>query len=570
MTGIIDKARRSLLFGAGAIAGFFARNAPGQAMPAPVPAGKQQYFFPGTSRPLAGGKLYTYAAGTSTLKPTYQDAAGSIPNTNPVTLDATGSARIYWTGSYKLVLEDALGNTIYTVDNYVTDQSAIALSNLASPSGAGQIGYQAPGTGTVPSTVHSKLAERKSFWDFLTPEQIADTQKAQPVLDLSVPLQTARDWLASSRHPTDRPNATLVFPAGIYRYSLSPNWAIDNATIVNDGAVYFQYFGTGTACIIDADGYGRVNMKFGRFIIQAPPTAKDGVLVRQIHHSDMYLTVKGAGRASAGINVLGCVLTKFHRPTVSNVEYGWYLGAQPRIGIYIGANKMIGNSAANQFDNPICEGLSDTGISIVAGDANIFLGGTSESNAGYGIRTAYGSSSNRFIGTDFEANKTSDALISGFGNVLSMCSSSSSITFANGADGNIVTGGFYDKVIFQAGSLRNVIDDCFVNRNNAGSWLTNDGKNFIGKCIDRTNGTVGIPYAKATATTTTSSLSIPNNTLQTMVVYLDNTIHRACELVAPDKSLTRSQVGQVLVFPGYTVNVHFASAAGGSVTYVYV
>jgi hypothetical protein len=34
--------------------------------------------------PLAGGKVYTYAAGTSTPLATYTDQAGSTTNANPV------------------------------------------------------------------------------------------------------------------------------------------------------------------------------------------------------------------------------------------------------------------------------------------------------------------------------------------------------------------------------------------------------------------------------------------------------------------------------------------------------
>lgn len=97
-----------------------------------MPVAKQQYFIPGTTIPLVGGKLWTYAAGTSNPKPTYQDAAGTIPNTNPITLDSSGSALIFWDGAYKIVLKDGLGNTIYTVDNYVETMFAVnaALSAL--------------------------------------------------------------------------------------------------------------------------------------------------------------------------------------------------------------------------------------------------------------------------------------------------------------------------------------------------------------------------------------------------------------------------------------------------------
>lgn len=125
-----------------------------------MPVAKQQFFYPGTALPLVGGTLYTYAAGTSTPKTTWQDSAGTTPNTNPITLDSTGSALIYWTGNYKIVLKDALGNTIYTVDNYNTDQAAIALTALAASSGSSLVGFLQPGTGAVPTLVQDELRAR--------------------------------------------------------------------------------------------------------------------------------------------------------------------------------------------------------------------------------------------------------------------------------------------------------------------------------------------------------------------------------------------------------------------------
>ena len=66
------------------------------------------------------GKVYTYAAGTSTPKATYKDAAGIFPNTNPVELDAEGKAIIYWdtTANYDIRVESKTGQLIYTQDNY--------------------------------------------------------------------------------------------------------------------------------------------------------------------------------------------------------------------------------------------------------------------------------------------------------------------------------------------------------------------------------------------------------------------------------------------------------------------
>ena len=67
--------------------------------------------------PLAGGQLFTYAAGTSVLLATYSDAAGAVPNTNPVILDALGGAVVRGNANYKFILKDAASNTLWTMDN---------------------------------------------------------------------------------------------------------------------------------------------------------------------------------------------------------------------------------------------------------------------------------------------------------------------------------------------------------------------------------------------------------------------------------------------------------------------
>lgn len=67
---------------------------------------------------LAGGKVFFYAAGTNTPQATYTDFFQTVPNTNPVVLDAAGRADIWLAPSaYKVVLKNKNDVVIWTKDN---------------------------------------------------------------------------------------------------------------------------------------------------------------------------------------------------------------------------------------------------------------------------------------------------------------------------------------------------------------------------------------------------------------------------------------------------------------------
>jgi len=68
---------------------------------------------------LSGGLVYTYDAGTSDPKETFQDSAAATPHANPVVLDTAGEAAIYFgVGLYRIVVKDANGITQWQVDPY--------------------------------------------------------------------------------------------------------------------------------------------------------------------------------------------------------------------------------------------------------------------------------------------------------------------------------------------------------------------------------------------------------------------------------------------------------------------
>jgi hypothetical protein len=79
-------------------------------------------FFTNTGAVLTGGKLYTYAAGTTTPQVSYTTSAGTVARTNPIVLDAAGrvpdGGEIWITSaSYKFVLKDSNDVLIATWDN---------------------------------------------------------------------------------------------------------------------------------------------------------------------------------------------------------------------------------------------------------------------------------------------------------------------------------------------------------------------------------------------------------------------------------------------------------------------
>ncbi len=74
-------------------------------------------FSDGNGNPLAGGKVFTYLAGTTTPIASFTDSTGLVANTNPVILDASGRGDLWLApGSYKVVLKDLNDVVIWTKD----------------------------------------------------------------------------------------------------------------------------------------------------------------------------------------------------------------------------------------------------------------------------------------------------------------------------------------------------------------------------------------------------------------------------------------------------------------------
>jgi hypothetical protein len=110
--------------------------------------GAAAQFFTNSGIPLAGGKLYTYAAGTTTPAVTYTSSSGATPHSNPIILNSAGrvaTGEIWLNASpYKFLLKDSNDVLIATYDNI---------------SGIGAASYQVDNfTGTGSQTVFTLSA----------------------------------------------------------------------------------------------------------------------------------------------------------------------------------------------------------------------------------------------------------------------------------------------------------------------------------------------------------------------------------------------------------------------------
>lgn len=151
-------------------------------IPSPV-----MQFFDANGNPLVGGKLFTYAAGTTTPQATYTDYSGGTANTNPVILNSRGEAAV-WCGDsrYFMVLKDSDDVEIWTSDN-VNGPNGPTLAVLAASNGATLVGYTPADTG-VATTVNDRL------------QQIDGTSPTATATDgnTKAPINTLRDASAVS------------------------------------------------------------------------------------------------------------------------------------------------------------------------------------------------------------------------------------------------------------------------------------------------------------------------------------------------------------------------------------
>jgi len=340
-----------------------------------TPSPKMQ-FFDANGSPLAGGKLYTYASGTSTPLTSYTDYTGNTANTNPIILDSRGEADVWLgTATYRLVLQTSASVLIWTVDGVSGSFSAADIS------------YLAAGAGAVTTTVQAKLRQTVSVQDF---GAVGDG-----TTDDTLAIQAAIDALSQAGV-----GGTVLLPAGAYKITqnLSITWPNSTnqdtpgrITIKGEGAdisYIYDYrsnasVATGGAITIDfTTGYANkfFTMYFGEFslIKKSNATSYDsitstytigtgtGLYMKNVPNIGEFRNIRIIGY-NIGVNLIDCLGVIISNFNVQLADLG-----------FVVAQSVFSEPTAMQFNSCTVAGIKSIGYLIQGGGPIAFNGGVIE------------------------------------------------------------------------------------------------------------------------------------------------------------------------------------------------
>ena len=307
-------------------------------------------FFTNSGAVLTGGKIFTYAAGTTTPQTTYTTSSGTITHSNPIILDASGrvpSGEIWLTEGfiYKFLLKDANDVLIGTYDNIsgINDGTNITVS-------ANNVTYIPAGAGAVTTNVQAKLRESVSVKDFgAVGDGIADdTAAIQAALAYAFPLAISVQFEGS-----------FLVSGSLLSYSTRP---VGSLHIVCNGNVAITVSSGATA--------------FNHLMYAATTAVNNGSITGGSLYIDCNekcgsaITFRHNAASQGGTVIVGCPLTILNckNNNASDVNENYGLGV---VGDY--AKVVLDNVTVNGVDRTnssggVCQGIVGIGVS---GDAVI-------------------------------------------------------------------------------------------------------------------------------------------------------------------------------------------------------
>jgi hypothetical protein len=231
-------------------------------------------------KPLAGGQLYTYVAGSyTTPQATYTDSTATEQNANPVVLDSNGMANVWISGYYNIALYDANGALQYTEANVssfaagnitTTQWQSVSLTSLLYVSGTvftcatnmtstfvqgGRIQATVTAgsiTGTIVSAVYSSVTTVTVLWDGTEALDSGLSAVATGVisaLNNCLPVLPAVTVSGNYTFTIDSINKSFIFTGA------SPSATLLAANLVpSGGKIYIKFMGTGNLTIVTGTG----------------------------------------------------------------------------------------------------------------------------------------------------------------------------------------------------------------------------------------------------------------------------------------------------------------------------
>lgn len=383
---------------------------------APVP---KLFFLDNNGRPLVGGQLFTYEAGTSTKIETFSDQDGT-PNTNPVILDYRGEADVWIDGelSYKFVLAprgdtDPPTNPIWSVDNvsagllqFFIDTPPWARTETEIAAGAQPVHYPFQ---PIPEDVRRYGAD------------YTDGDAGETI----VAIQATVD----SQNAGTIKGGVIWFPGDANSiYNLGDQISIPKRASGDNHTRWYKLIGMGRGSprivadssdlidnpMIDASGTNDTTYSFYRefcdFYLNGAGIAQRGVELFYNQHfrvENLFITALDDGTSSpsgaAGVRVFGAISSQFRDIKVHNSQ-GYGILASAGSGNFFNANLVEGCS----FLDVDVDGFYASG----GWSGNCHIGNTHEFCGNYGMRLAGYSGTCGFIGGNYlESNFNGDFYI---------------------------------------------------------------------------------------------------------------------------------------------------------------
>lgn len=447
------------------------------------------------------------------------DAAAQHEQNGDFSLSGTAFTVTVPVGVQNLYVKGGTSLTIGTPGaGTITDASVAANAAIDSS----KLSFLQAGAGAVRRTVQNRLREVVSVKDF--------GAKGDGTTDDTSAITAAATYAMAQTNPV-----LVIFPPGIYCYTVSPNWAVEGMKVAAEGNVVLRYKGTGNAVILDAGATAGTfvqDFTFGDqsnpFTIESPKSAGHTIFARGLNTGCVVSAiVRGAGNTSAGLLTNACVITTFN-VQVAPYTTGWYDDgtgpAKPQFGIILNLRNAGEQTAYCVFINPQAAACQ-FGYFLDGTLGNVFIGGDGEANTTTGMTLTANALNNKIFGMDFETNTVSDVACAGSFNEFVCDTGSAGATGGfriTGGQGNRLKGGVHDQVAIDAGT-GNYIGEIVYQRGLSGDLQivdngtkTSYGRNWAAQQAKYTYG----PSVVTAVTVGASPFSYVNTTGMPQRVYV--------------------------------------------------